>query len=123
VGINKYRLAIITAAGIAATALGVLTAPAAAADPNCTPAGGPPADATSKDVSDVYGQTATLWVSDTTVGITTAQGTAEAAIETPSPLQRSAFLLDAQGDGHHQTSATAAASSSCSSFETIWTDR
>jgi hypothetical protein len=99
---NKNRLGIIAAAGIAATALGVLTAPAAAADANCTPTGGPPADATSKDVSDVYGQPATLWVSDTTVGITTAQGTGEAAIETPSPLQRSAFLLDAKGDGHHQ---------------------
>jgi hypothetical protein len=99
---DKNRLAIVAAAVVAASAFGVLNAPAAAADANCTSGGGPPPDATSKDVGDVYGQPATLWVSDTTVGITTAQGTGEAAIETPSPLQRSAFLLDAQGDGHHQ---------------------
>jgi hypothetical protein len=86
----------------AMTTLGVLTAPGAAADTSCAPVGGPPPDARSKDVSDVYGQQATLWVSDTAVGIITAEGSGEAAIHTPSPLQRWAFLMDAEGDGHHQ---------------------
>jgi hypothetical protein len=97
---NMKMLGIVSA--LAMTALGTVTAPTAAADTACTPGGRPPRDATSKDVSDVYGQRATLWVSDTAVGITTPEGTGQAAIESASPLQRSALLVDAQQDGNHQ---------------------
>jgi hypothetical protein len=45
-------------------ALGVLIAPPAAADGGCGP-GGPPPGPASKDVSDVYGQRATLWLTNT----------------------------------------------------------
>jgi hypothetical protein len=45
-------------------ALGVIIAPPAAADAGCGP-GGPPPGAASKDVSDVYGQRATLWLTNT----------------------------------------------------------
>jgi len=80
---------------------GVVIAPPAVADAGCGP-GGPPPRAASKDVSDTYGQPATLWITNTTVGITTAQGYGEADILSPSPLQRSALLIDAQQDGNHQ---------------------
>jgi hypothetical protein len=87
---------------IAMAALGVVIAPHAIADGECDPGGGPPPHASSKNVSAVYGQPATLWISDTVVGITTAQGYGEAAIHTPSPLQRSALMIDTQQDGNHQ---------------------
>jgi hypothetical protein len=64
--------------------------------------GGPPPGAASKDVSDAYGRPATLWLTDTTVGITTADGYGQAEIRSPSPLRRSALLVDAQLDGQHQ---------------------
>jgi hypothetical protein len=53
-------------------------------------------------LSATYGQPATLWITDTTVGITTAQGSGEAAIETASPIPPQAMLIDAQQDGNHQ---------------------
>jgi len=81
--------------------LGVVIAPPAIAHAECGP-GGPPPGAASKDVSDVYDQPATLWITNTVVGITTAQGYGEAKIQSPSPLQRSALLIDAQQDGNHQ---------------------
>lgn len=49
-----------------------------------------------------HGQPATLWITDTVVGITTAKGYGEAAIETPSPIPPQAVLIDAQQDGNHQ---------------------
>ncbi|MDT5364011.1 MAG: hypothetical protein QOC69_5773 [Mycobacterium sp.] len=79
----------------------MVIAPRAIADGECGPSG-PPPHAASKDVSAIDGQPATLWISDTVVGISTAQGYGEAAIHTPNPLQRSALLVDAQQDGNHQ---------------------
>jgi hypothetical protein len=81
--------------------LGMIIAPRAVADDYCRE-GGPPPKAASKDVSDVYGQPATLWISDTVVGLTTPQGYSSAKIESASPLQRTAMLVDAQQDGNHQ---------------------
>lgn len=95
----KPRLPLLLA--IAMASFGVLIAPPAAADAGCGP-GGPPPGAASKDVSDVYGQPATLWITDMVVGISTAQGYGEAKILSPSPLRRSALLIDAQQDGNHQ---------------------
>jgi hypothetical protein len=89
------------ALAVATTALGVVIAPPAIADAGCGP-GGPPPGAASEDVSDVYGQPATLWLTNQIVGITTAQGYGEAAIHSPSPLQRRALLINAQQDGNHQ---------------------
>jgi hypothetical protein len=86
---------------IAMIMLGMVVAPRAAADDYCRE-GGPPAKAASKDVSDIYGQPATLWISDTVVGLTTPQGYSAAKISSPSPLQRRAMLVDAQQDGQHQ---------------------
>jgi hypothetical protein len=86
---------------VVGTALGVGVAPRAIADTGCGP-GGPPPGAASKDISGVYGQPATLWLTDLTVGITTARGYGEAAVRSPSPLQRRALLIDAQHDGNHQ---------------------
>jgi hypothetical protein len=86
---------------VAVVALGVIIAPRALADTGCGP-GGPPPEAASKDVSDVYGQPATLWLTNTIVGITTAQGYGEAAIGSASPIERRALLIDAQQDGNHQ---------------------
>ncbi|OMC18364.1 hypothetical protein A5736_14775 [Mycobacterium sp. SP-6446] len=85
----------------AAASFGIATAPPAIADTKCGP-GRPPPGATSKDVSAAYGEPATLWISDTVVGIVTARGYGEAQIHSPSPLQRSALLIDAQQDGNHQ---------------------
>jgi hypothetical protein len=82
-------------------ALGVVIAPQASADAGCGP-GGPPAGAASKDVSDIYGQPATLRMTNLIVGITTAQGYGEAAIQSASPIERHALLIDAQQDGNHQ---------------------
>ncbi len=87
-------------AGVMAS-FGVVIAPPAIADAGCGP-GGPPPTAASKDVSGAYGQPATLWITNTVVGIATAQGYGEAKIQSASPLQRSALLIDAQQDGHHQ---------------------
>ncbi|OBI91841.1 hypothetical protein [Mycobacterium sp. 1245805.9] len=95
----KPKLSLLLA--VAMASFGVLIAPPAIADAGCGP-GGPPPGAASKDVSDVYGQPATLWITDMVVGITTAQGYGEAEITSPSPLQRSALLIDAQQDGNHQ---------------------
>jgi hypothetical protein len=86
---------------IAMMLLGMVVAPRAAADDYCRD-GGPPAKAASKDVSDIYGQPATLWISDTVVGLTTPQGYSAAKIISASPLQRWAMLVDAQQDGNHQ---------------------
>jgi hypothetical protein len=86
---------------VAIAALGVVIAPGTIADAGCGP-GGPPPGAASKPVGDVYGQPATLWITNQIVGITTAQGYGEAAIQSPSPLQREALLIDAQQDGNHQ---------------------
>jgi hypothetical protein len=86
---------------VAVAALGVVIAPAASADTGCGP-GGPPPGAASKDVSDIYGQPATLWLTNLIVGITTNQGYGEAAIPSPSPIERRALLIDAQQDGNHQ---------------------
>jgi hypothetical protein len=86
---------------IAMASFGVAIAPPAIAYARCEP-GGPPPGAASKDVSDAYGQPATLWITNTIVGIATAQGYGEAEIRSPSPLQRSALLIDAQQDGNHQ---------------------
>jgi hypothetical protein len=86
---------------VAMAALGVVIAPPAIADAGCGP-GGPPPEAASKDVSDVYGQPATLWLTNFIVGITTAQGYGEAAIRSASPIERRAMLIDAQQDGNHQ---------------------
>jgi hypothetical protein len=96
---NPMTLPVLLA--VATAALGVVIAPPAIADAGCGP-GGPPPGAASKDVGDVYGQPATLWITNTIVGITTAQGYGEAAIQSPSPLQRQALLIDAQHDGNHQ---------------------
>jgi hypothetical protein len=82
-------------------ALGVVIAPRATADAGCRP-GGPPPGAASQDISNVYGQPATLWLTDLVVGITTAQGTSEAAIGGTSPSPPQALLIDAQHDGSHQ---------------------
>jgi hypothetical protein len=86
---------------VAVAALGVIIAPRALADTGCGP-GGPPPEAASKNVSDVYGQPATLWLTNTIVGITTAQGYGQAAIGSASPIERRALLIDAQQDGNHQ---------------------
>jgi hypothetical protein len=86
---------------VAIAALGIVIAPAAIADSRCGP-GGPPPGAATKDVSATYGQPATLWITDFIVGITTAQGSGKAAIETASPLSPQAVLIDAQQDGTHQ---------------------
>jgi hypothetical protein len=88
-------LAIVTASFAA------VIAPPAIAHAECGP-GGPPPGAASKDVGDAYGQPAKLWITNTIVGITTAQGYGEAEIRSASPLQRSALLMDAQQDGNHQ---------------------
>ncbi len=50
----------------------------------------------------MYGQPATLWITDTVVGLTTPRGYSEAEIHSASPLRRSALLVDAQQDGQHQ---------------------
>jgi hypothetical protein len=81
--------------------LGVAIAPPPLGHAACGP-GGPSPGAVSKDVSDADGQPATLWLTNTIVGIATAQGYGEAKIQSPSPLQRSALLIDAQQDGNHQ---------------------
>ena len=69
---------------VAIAAFGVVSAPRAIADAGCGP-GGPPPGAASKDISDVYGQPATLWMTNLVVGISTTQGYGEAAIPSPSP--------------------------------------
>ena len=95
----KPKLSLVLA--IAMASFGVFIAPPAVADAGCGP-GGPPPGAASKDVSDVYGQPATLWITDMAVGITTSQGYGEAKIVSASPIRRSALLIDAQQDGNHQ---------------------
>jgi hypothetical protein len=86
---------------IVMASFGVVIAPPAIADAGCLP-GGPPPRTANRDVSDAYGQPATLWITNTIVGITTTRGYGEAEIHSPSPLQRSALLVDAQQDGNHQ---------------------
>jgi hypothetical protein len=93
------RLSVLLA--IVMASFGVVIAPPVIAHAGCGP-GGPPPGAASKDVSDAYGQPTTLWITNTIVGISTAQGYGEAEIHSPSPLQRSALLIDAQQDGNHQ---------------------
>jgi hypothetical protein len=86
---------------VVVASLGVVMVPPAVAHAGCAP-GGPPPGATGKDVTDSYGQPATLWITNTTVGIATADGYGEAEIRSASPLRRSALLIDAQLDGNHQ---------------------
>jgi hypothetical protein len=92
------------ASAIAILTLSVIVAPRAAAEGGCGPGGGPPPKekAAGKDVSAVFGQPATLWISNFIVGLSTPQGYSQAAIESPSPLSRSAMMIDAQQDGNHQ---------------------
>jgi hypothetical protein len=97
--LNPMTLRVLLAVAVAA--LGVLIAPPASADTGCGP-GGPPPGAASKDISDVYGQRATLWLTNLIVGISTDQGYGEQAIQSPSPIERRALLIDAQQDGSHQ---------------------
>jgi hypothetical protein len=94
-------MALCVCVAVVMAALGVVIAPRAIAEAGCGP-GGPPAGAASKDISDVYGQPATLWMTNRIVGITTAQGYGEAAIQSASPIERQALLIDAQQDGNHQ---------------------
>ena len=94
----RRRIALLATA-VASLGFGVV--PQAIAHAACGP-GGPPEGAAGKDVSDAYGQPATLWITNTTVGISTAQGYGEAEILSPSPIRRSALLIDAQRDGNHQ---------------------
>jgi hypothetical protein len=93
-----------TALAVATIALGAVVTPHAVADGGCGPGGGPPPKdkATGKDVSAVFGQPATLWVSDSIVGLSTPRGYSQAPIQSASPLQRTALMIDAQQDGHHQ---------------------
>jgi hypothetical protein len=86
---------------IVMSSLGVVMAPPAGAHTRCGP-GGPPPGAASKDVTDAFGQPAKLWITDAAVGIATANGYGEADIHSPSPLRRSALLIDAHNDGNHQ---------------------
>src|SRR5262249_36207293 len=86
---------------IVLASLGLVIAPPTIAHAGCGP-GGPPPGAASKDVGDAYGQPATLWITNTTLGIATARGYGERGIHDPSPLQRSALLIDAQQNGNHQ---------------------
>ena len=95
----KTNVCIVVAVAIAT--IGVVNAPRAIADPQCGP-GAPPPGAASKDVSAVYGQPATLWLTDTVVGITTPDGYGQAPINSASPIPRRALLVDAQEDGSHQ---------------------
>jgi hypothetical protein len=91
------RLGVLSAvtAAVAATTLGVVAAPPAAADANCA-LNGPPLGA-------LYGQQATLWItSDSYAGISTAEGTGSVQVHTPSPIVQQALLIDAQQDGQHQ---------------------
>lgn len=96
------RLLLAAVWALVGTAQGMAAAPYAAADRGCGPAGGPPPEAAGKDVSAVYGQPATLWVTDTMIGISTDHGYGQAPIQSASPLPRSALLVDAQQDGNHQ---------------------
>ena len=89
---------------VAMAAINVVIAQPTVADARCAP-GGPPLGAASKDVSDVYGQPATLWIAKhwpAILGITTTQGTGQIQVDDPSHTNRSALLLDAQQDGNHQ---------------------
>lgn len=86
----------------ATMALALFAAPHAAADANCA-FGGPPIGAATKDVGAVYGQPATLWLTnDNFVGVTTVGGTGSVEVHTPSPMVPEALLVDAQQDGNHQ---------------------
>ncbi|MDF0529066.1 hypothetical protein P0W64_11720 [Tsukamurella sp. 8F] len=85
-----------TTAGSAASAAGPISSTA-----RCADAGAPPGSA-RRDVGAAYGSPATLWITDFSVGITTGRGTGRAAINSASPLQRVALLVDAQQDGRHQ---------------------
>lgn len=101
---SAIRPAPMALSAVAVAALGVVVAPRAVADAGCAP-GGPPPGAAIKDVGDVYGQPATLWITrqwPTILGITTTQGTGQIAVHDPSPLNRTALLVDAQRDGNHQ---------------------
>jgi len=99
--IARLMTAVATTA-IAVSALGIIHAPHAVAEGNCGPDAGPPPKSASKDVSDIYGQPATLWLSRYVVGITTPQGYGSAKIVTASPMIPTAMLVDAQQDGNHQ---------------------
>jgi hypothetical protein len=84
------------------SAFGLVLVPSAAAEAECMP-GGPPPGAATRDVSAVYGSPATLWITDdSTVGITTPEGTGSVVVRTASPLRQGALLIDAQQDGGHQ---------------------
>ena len=96
------HIAVVALWMLVASALGLVAAPHASADANCTP-GGPPPGAATKDVSALYGQPATLWITGAfSTGITTAAGTGSTTVHTPSPMVQRALLIDAQQDGNHQ---------------------
>jgi len=83
-------------------ATATLAAPTAAADPQCAP-GGPPLGAATKPVGDLYGQPATLWLTnDDVVGISTDEGTSSLRVLTTSPIRQQAMIFDARQDGNHQ---------------------
>ena len=86
---------------IAMASFGVVIAAPPIAHAGCGP-GGPPPGAASKDIGDAYGQPATLWITNTIVGVATARGYGEAEIHSASPIRRSALLIDAQQDANHQ---------------------
>lgn len=93
---------LVAAAAVALTALAVPVVPRAVADDGCGSAAAPPSDAAAKDIGAVFGQPATLWLTNSIVGISTAQGYGQAPITSASPLPRSALLVDAHQDGNHQ---------------------
>ena len=101
VPLRPDHMALRVVLAVAVVALGVAIALPAIADTGCRP-GAPPPGAASKDVSDIYGQPATLWLTNLIVGIATAQGYGEAAIHSASPIERRALLIDAQQDSNHQ---------------------
>jgi hypothetical protein len=96
------RVASTLFAAAAFAALAVTGIPTASADPQCQP-GGPPHSAATIAVDKVYGQPATLWITDdSVVGLSTADGTTSQRVMTASPLVQRAAMFDAQQDGTHQ---------------------
>jgi hypothetical protein len=99
---SAIRPVLLIISALAMMAAVPVTTPHAHGTAGCGPGGGPSPGAASQDVSAVYGEPATLWISSSVIGIATAHGYSQAAIESPSPLQRSALIIDAQQDGNHQ---------------------
>lgn len=95
------RALVLSLSSILLTTPGVAIASPTTGDA-CLPSGGPSPDAAGRDVAAVYGQPATLWITNSTIGISTSDGYGQAVIRSASPLPRSALLVDAQQDGTHQ---------------------